>query len=46
MIKIFLLVLTFGFMMPATDFVELRKQLDRAANDSKVADQFYSRAWL
>jgi hypothetical protein len=43
MIKIFLLVLTFGFMMPATDFVELRKQLDRAANDSKVADQFYSR---
>jgi hypothetical protein len=43
MIKILLLVIGMGFFNVGTDLVELRKQLDRAANDSKIADQLNDR---
>ena len=43
MIKILFLFLGFQVMQSNTNLVEMRKQLDLAANDSKVADQFSDR---
>ncbi|GGC65996.1 hypothetical protein GCM10011387_19500 [Pedobacter quisquiliarum] len=43
MIKILFLLIGLQMLANGTDLTEMRKQLDKAANDSKVADQFNDR---
>lgn len=43
MIKILFLFLGLNLMQTGTALIEMRKQLDLASNDSKVADQFSNR---
>jgi len=43
MIKILFLFIGLQMMTSGNDLLEMRKQLDKAANDSKVADQFEKR---
>jgi len=38
-----MLIIGFSFLTTGTDLVELRKQLDLAANDGKIADQLHDR---